>query len=317
MRVLVVRLSALGDVAMTVPVIYGVAAANPDVRFTVVTRPFMAQLFVGRPENVDVLGVEPRSGMWSVLRRLAHMGITHVADLHNVSRSWIIDAWMLLHGKRVCMVDKMRSERRRVLRCGAQAPGFTSRYADVFCRLGLAAPVPAQVVRSLKARKDSLVVGLAPFARYRSKIYPPEQMRRVAELLVQAGHRVLLFGARGKEAEVLEQWEREIAGATSVAGRHALPDELEIMRGLDVMVSMDSANQHLASLVGTRVVTVWGGTTPACGFAPWGQSAADSVVAGLPCQPCTIAGCERCPQGNGFACMRSLTPEMIVDRVLL
>ena len=88
------------------------------------------------------------------------------------------------------------------------------------------------------------------------------------------------------------------------------------MRGLDVMLSMDSANMHLASLVGTRVVSVWGATHPYAGFLGWGQRMEDCVQKDLPCRPCSIYGSKPCRYGD-FRCLNSITPEEIVRAVLL
>ena len=98
-------------------------------------------------------------------------------------------------------------------------------------------------------------------------------------------------------------------GRTSV-----LAAELELMRGLDVMLSMDSANMHLASLVGTRVVSVWGATHPYAGFLGWGQRAEDCVQKDLPCRPCSIYGSKPCRYGD-YRCLNSITPEEIVKAV--
>ena len=86
------------------------------------------------------------------------------------------------------------------------------------------------------------------------------------------------------------------------------------MSHLDVMVSMDSANMHLASICGTRVVSVWGATHPFAGFMGWNQSTADAVQADMPCRPCSIYGNRPCLRGD-YACLTSIQPEAIVQKV--
>ncbi|MCM1347933.1 MAG: glycosyltransferase family 9 protein [Firmicutes bacterium] len=328
-HVLIIRFSALGDVAMTLPVVYSVARANKDVRFTVVTRPFFARLFVDAPANVEVTGIDPKEfrgigGTLRLLRKLNRLRATAVADLHNVLRSWIIDLWFgLKPGVRVAMVDKRRRGRREALRSGEQQRGFTDRYMDVFHKLGLKGDAAdyAATLRQLKrerGREDDAArprIGLAPFARYYNKTYPPEMMRQVAELLCKRGANVFLFGGRGAEAEQLEQWASAMEGCECVAGKYGIEEEMELMRSMDVMASMDSANQHLASLVGTPVVTLWGSTTPECGFMPYGQPRSRSLVADVDCQPCTVAGSATCPRGD-FRCMKQLSPEMVADKLM-
>ena len=331
MNVLVLRLSALGDVAMTIPAIYSVARAYPQHHFVVATAAFTSRLFIGPPSNVEVLALtkeESRGvvGTWRLLRRLRGISVDAVADLHNVLRSWAVDAFFRLRGKPVVMLDKHRSERRAILGHQTQTTRpFIQRYFDVFARLGLPAkpqftslfpdrlpPLPSGFVRADGERW----VGIAPFARYRTKTYDLNQMQEVVCLTAEAGCRVFLFGARGAEAEQLGEWARGQERVTVVAGRLRLEEELALMARLDVMLSMDSANMHLASLVGTRVVSFWGGTTPACGFLGYGQQESDALVAGLPCQPCSIAGGTTCPRGT-FECLRCIPPSRIVEKLLL
>lgn len=324
-HVLILRFSALGDVAMTLPVVYSVARAYPDVRFTVATREFFARLFINPPENVEVIGLDLKkryhgvTGMIRLCRRLARLKPTAVADLHNVFRTWVIDTFFRLRGTHTAMVDKMRSERSRLLREKVMQTPFVDRYRDVFSRLGYPAETAFRSVFAdgkadapFEARHPA--VGIAPFARYYNKTYPPERMRQVAEILCRKGMRVYLFGARGSEAEELRQWAGSIRGCESVAGEYTLQQEMALMSQMDLMVSMDSANQHLAALTGARVLTIWGSTTPACGFTAFGHTASDGICMDLGCQPCTVAGSPTCPRGH-LDCLCTISPQAVASRI--
>ena len=93
-----------------------------------------------------------------------------------------------------------------------------------------------------------------------------------------------------------------------------LANELILMSHLDVMLSMDSGNMHLAAVAGCKVVSVWGATHPFAGFQPWHQDDSDSIGVDLPCRPCSVYGNKTCRRGD-FACMRQITPEMIAEAV--
>ena len=159
-------------------------------------------------------------------------------------------------------------------------------------------------------------IGIAPFAAHKGKIYPLEKMERVIELLLERepNCRIFLFGGGAEERELLTQWESRHDRCTC-ALLGSLYNELVLMSHLDTMVSMDSANMHLASLTGTRVVSVWGATHPFAGFMGWNQSPADAVQTTLPCRPCSIFGNKPCLHGD-YPCLNSITPEEIVERVL-
>jgi len=321
--VLVYRLSALGDVAMTIPAIYSCARTWPDTTFHVVTSVFCTQLFIDAPDNVVMHPVEKPVSTWRLLKQLNGLRIDAVADLHNVLRSWVVDAFFQLKGKKVRMLSKMRSERKGILTHKQQTSRpFTLRYFDVFEALGLPCeprfsslfcqlpPLPLDMVKG-----SERWIGIAPYARYNNKVYPLELMQQVVRLLTaQKDTRIFLFGSRGEQAETMKKWEQLSPRIHTVAGRFSLSNELVLMAHLDVMISMDSANQHMASLVGTRVVSVWGSTTPACGFMAWGQCLEDAVYGNTSCQPCAIGGSKNCKRGD-LACLKSIAPESLVKRI--
>ena len=324
-HVLVLRFSALGDVAMTLPVVYSVARAYPHVRFTVVTREFFARIFLNTPENVTVLGVDLKkryhgvSGALKLCRDLAMLKPTAVADLHNVFRTWLIDKYMQMRGVKVAMVNKMRSARSKMLREKAEQTPFVERYSAVFSQLGFPAELTFKTVLDESNKVPPIEVlhpsiGIAPYARYYNKTYPPERMRRVVEMLCRKGYKVYLYGGRGAEADQLLNWAGSIHGCESVAGKYSLAEEMALMSQMDLMVSMDSANQHLAALTGAKVLTIWGSTAPSCGFTAFGHGASDGVCLNLDCQPCTVAGSPTCPFGH-LDCMSLLTEQTIVETI--
>lgn len=323
---LVIRLSALGDVAMTIPAIYSLARQYPDLHIDVLTRPFFAQLFINCPANVNLLAADFKTeykgpgGLWRLLRRLSSLRPDSVADLHNVLRSWEIDLWFRMRGVKVAMVDKNRLSRKKLFSDKQSQRNYADRYADVFARLGYPVNLRFRSLYDEMVPEPPFVpetpsVGVAPFARYYNKTYPPEMMHRVVERLCQAGCYVYLFGGRGREAAELQSWANDISRCRSVAGQYPIAEELALMSRMHVMVSMDSANQHLASLAGTPVVSVWGSTTPACGFSGYGQKLENAICLNLDCQPCSVAGKPTCPLGH-LDCMCGISPQMIADKVL-
>lgn len=327
---LVIRMSALGDVAMTIPVIYSFAREYPDWQVKVLTQEFFSRLFIDRPVNISFIIASPSGrhrgiiGLFRLINEIRKEGICAVADFHNVLRSWIIDGAMLLSGHSVRMVRKDRRGRRQLThRKEGEAPvpqrSYILRYFDVLERLGLPAKEHFTSIfphrQPYRAEEEPVpVIGIAPFARYSTKTYPLEMMEQVVSTLSGRGYNIFLFGSRGHEETVLKGWQDRYSGVTAVAGNFILEEELELMSILDLMISMDSANMHMAALAGTRVLSVWGGTTPECGFLGWGQKEEDAVCLHLPCQPCTIAGSKECPL-NHFDCMKKITCESICKRI--
>lgn len=314
-RVLILRLSALGDVAMTLPVIYSVARQYPEVEFTLLTRPFFQRLFIAPPSNLNFEEFKDTSfgGLLRLIKKLRRGRFTAVADLHDMLRTRLIRA--SVGARKVETVDKARSKRRELTvgKSREFQPSYIERYRQVFARLGYEAELTFRSLFADDAPRAG--IGIAPFARYATKTYPPEQMEEVARRLTERGEAVFLFGARGAEAEELNAWAKRNPRLTVPAGTLSIEEELQAMSRLRAMISMDSANMHLASLVATPVVSVWGSTIPQCGFMGYRQSADNAVWLDLPCQPCSIAGLPECPKGT-LACLKNLSPAEIVEKVM-
>lgn len=340
-HILVIRFSAMGDVAMTVPVVWSLARQYPDIRITVLSRGFARPLFEGLAPNVRFMEADLKreyhgiKGLNALYRRLTAKQFTAIADLHNVLRSEYLRMRFHIGHYRVAHIDKHRRGRRRLTSASnkelVQQPTSFQNYADVFARLGYPVDVQFRSIfgdgrgdlsllpddMSLLVAHQSPRIGLAPFAAHEGKTYPPEQMEQVVEQLVRLhpDGRLFLFGRGEQEELYFDKWCRQYRQCTHVS-RHltSLREELVLMSHLDVMLSMDSSNMHLASLVATPVVSVWGATHPYAGFMGWGQSADNALQLALDCRPCSIFGQKSCLRGD-YACMHQIAPEAIVAKI--
>lgn len=306
---------------MTVPVIYSVARQHPDVTFTLVTRPFFRRIFINRPKNLEIIDYDPNatyrgiSGLVSFIRYLKDEEFSAVADLHDVLRTRAIRMALRITGVPTRKVKKNRSERKLLTDHKARTfqPNYVDRYADVFRRLGYSVNVDFKGLYPHTPQRHG--IGVAPFARYITKTYPPDLMEQTLRLLTDAGVQVTLFGARGKEQQIMEEWVQRNPALKSLAGKLPLEEEIKEMAKLRLMLTMDSANMHMASLAGTTVVSIWGSTIPQCGFLGYGQSPLNTIWLDIPCQPCSVAGLPECPLGT-MHCLKNISPQSIATKVL-
>ncbi|MDR0348555.1 MAG: glycosyltransferase family 9 protein [Tannerella sp.] len=334
-KALIIRFSAIGDVAMTIPVIYSVAKANPADTFTVLTQAFLAPLFVNRPPNVSILEMDKntkRNLFFTYLRyvlALRKHKFDIVLDLHMVIRTWLIDVLFAIYGKRVFKLEKGRKEKKRLTARPPKIifplPSMTARYEDVFRRAGFRTEqtfvslydtlLPdVQKTEDIAGKKEGFWIGIAPFAKHRGKIYPIEQMEKVVKALTeQQPVKIFLFGAHGEEEAVFSRWETICPNIKNMAGKCTLDKELILMSQLDLLVSMDSANMHFASLVGTPVISIWGATHPFAGFYGYHQNPGLIIQKNLSCRPCSIFGNKPCYRGD-WACME-MDSGIIVEKV--
>lgn len=317
---------------MTVPVIRNLLQQQPQARVTVVSAAFVEPLF----QNTDRLHFfaadlkgrhKGPKGLYRLYKDVTENGgFDALADLHNVLRTKILRRFFAFSNKPVAVIDKGRKEKKELTRTVNKKlrplKSTFQRYADVFAALGLPLALDlttgfcpkGEMPDVMKKRKAQgyFLVGLAPVAQYPEKTYPLPKMKEVLRLLSGEKVAVYLFGGTA-EKKVLATWQDEFSNATCLAGTGLRP-ELAAIAHLDAMVSMDSANMHLASLFGVPVVSVWGGTHPYLGFMGWGQSFENAVQIDLPCRPSSVFGSKPCP--NRCACLNEIPPQMIYDKIM-
>lgn len=333
MRVLVVRLSAMGDAAMCAPVLAAVCRQHPNVHFDFLSTPFFAPFFAHEP-NFCFIGTNIRKEkgllpLWRLYHKLTkEQKYDVVIDLHDVLRTRVLRTLFKMGSVPTYKIDKGRADKRHLTRLKnkdlRQLPTTISRYCDVFAQAGLTVELnhsaarqrlPMPEVAGLEPKGKNLWIGIAPFAQHKGKVYPLERMRRVIELLCQRPQiRVILFGGGATEKKIADEWAAHIPHCYSAIGKVKLESELALISNLDCMLSMDSSAMHMASLFGVRVVSVWGATHPYAGFLGFGQSHADVVQSKLPCRPCSVYGNKPCALGN-YPCM-DIEPEEIEERII-
>ena len=331
------RLSAMGDVAMTVPVLRAFVKQYPNVQLTVISRPFFKPFFDGIP-NVSFFAFDEKErhkgflGLLRLFQDLRTLPIDAFADLHNVLRSQVIRKLFALSGKKVAAVDKGRAGKKELTRAEnkvfKQLPTMFERHAQVFETLGFAIDLslepefPKRAILSaeitdLVGERYQKLIGIAPFAQYDSKVYPLDLMKEViAKLAENKEQTILLFGGGKKEIEILDSLASPFKNVINVAGKIKFQQELKLISNLDVMLSMDSGNAHIAAMLGVKVVTLWGATHPYAGFSPFNQSIENALVSDrnqFPKLPTSVYGNKNVEDYDDA--MRTIAPETVVEKI--
>lgn len=333
-HLLVIRFSAMGDVAMTVPVIKTLLNQHPDVHVTFVSRPGFAAFFEGIPRltylSVDV--DRDYKGFTGIFKLFGHLAKRQryyaVADLHDNLRTKLLRRFFSVTGLPYARTDKGRKDKKLLTRFPGKVlrplKPTTERYADVFRKLGYTVVLDHKLNKQPLALSDEIVavtgektrkwIGIAPFAKHKGKIYPMERMWEVVKWLDARNVTIFLFGGSLLEQEICSQWESEFENVVSVVNKLTMHQELALVSQLEVMLSMDSAGMHLASLTGTPTVSVWGATHYYAGFLGYGQSENNIVADNIECRPCSVYGNKPCFRGD-YACLYRIKPEMITARL--
>ncbi|HOD09147.1 MAG TPA: glycosyltransferase family 9 protein [Flavobacterium sp.] len=324
----------MGDVAMTVPVIRALVEQNTNVKITVVSRPFFKPFFDGIP-NVDFFAVDVKErhkgflGLLKLYADLQQLNIDAVADLHNVLRSQIIRTLFSLSGKKVAATDKGRAEKKALTRAENKVfqpiKSMVERHVETFKKLGFSVDLslpsfPEKAILSeeilkVSGKKDNFKwIGIAPFAQYESKVYPLDLMQKVIDLLAENhNYKLFLFGGGKEETEKLNILAKQRENFIVVAGKLKFNQELQLISNLDIMLSMDSGNAHIAAMLGIKVITLWGATHPFAGFAPFNQPLENCLTADrnqFPLLPTSVYGNKKV---SGYEdVMRSISVEKVV-----
>ena len=337
-HLLVIRLSAMGDVAMTVPVVKSLVDTHPEIKITVLTKAFFGPIFHGLHNvSVHVADVSGKHkgfyGLWKLFQELRTLKLDAVADLHNVLRSNILKQFFRLAGIPFVQIDKGRKEKKALTapkeKVFSKLKSTHQRYADVFTQLGYPFSLPnTNFLEKRKITKKTLGIirsnsmkwlGIAPFAAYSGKMYPLDLMEKVVRELNKTNqYKILMFGGGQKEKERLEIWETRYNNCLSLIGKLSFEEELAVISNLDLMLSMDSGNAHLAALFGIPTVTLWGVTHPYAGFYPYGQNTDNAFLSDrntYPLIPTSIYG-NKVPQGYENV-MATIDPDEVLKKIVL
>lgn len=342
-KILILRFSAMGDVVLLVPVLRSVLAEYPELQISVVTRPKFTAFFK-HLSNVKVIAADVDQefkgigGLWRLFKKLKIEKFDLVIDEHDHLRTKFLRILFFLSGTPTLVFDKGRSDKKKFTRTENKITKplqhTVERYRDAFKKAGFSfsllhgpnlvsePDLRNEVAQWLQAQgliKSEPWIGVAPFAMHRSKIWPVENYTKLFRLILeQKKCRFFLFGGGQKEIDFFNTTKNEFPDqVTIVAGVLKLNKEIALMQKLDLMLCVDSSNMHFATLAGTPILSIWGGTHPDVGFGPFQRDEASIVQISreeLACRPCSVYGKETCARGD-FACMTRITPQLVSNRI--
>jgi len=319
----------MGDVAMTVPIVRLVQRDFPATKISILTKPGYIEIFREfKKANIIAIDLEEKHkgllGLVKLYYELKQLGIDAVIDLHGVLRTNFLK---FLWGKHFYQIDKGRNEKEKLIKGKhfKQLKTTHQRYSDVFKNINynlnfsnIVFPKKTNLSGHAITNKidfNKKLIGIAPFAKHKAKTYSLEQMKEVMRSISKE-YTILLFGGGESEVKQLKTISEENENIFSLAEGFMLSDQLDFISNLDLMISMDSANGHLAAMYGVKVLTIWGVTHPYAGFAPFNQSSKYSILIDknrYPKIPTSIYG-NKSPEEYKQA-INSITPKEIIKKI--
>ncbi|MDO5017209.1 MAG: glycosyltransferase family 9 protein [Porphyromonas sp.] len=327
---IIIRLSSLGDVAMTLPALYEAAEEHPEDNFVLLTQSFMARLAIDAPINFRVMifskdkdGSLP--GLANFLRQVHTLYPSAVIiDLQDAYYTKALRTGLKLLGHTVHKIKCPRKERRRlVLRQKTpKVPDalYLERMTDLYVATledaGISMLGKGRIVAVGDSCNTRVTIGLAPYAQYQGKMISEEQTLWLIDALtaLYPDGDIILYGAPGTEARKNRALVQQRPDRVRLTTAQGLAGEVREIARLDCMISMDSANQHIAAMVGTPVVSMWGATHPAGGYVPFRSPMSNCIGVEMPCRPCSVHGEKICERGD-YACIQRMPLQTVLDRV--
>jgi len=333
--VLVLRYSSLGDVALTNPALDLIAKSFPDASIYFATKPAFAPAIQNHPALTAVIPLERRGllGLWAHLRRLKEIKPDLILDLHDSLRSHLVA--FFLNQSRVLVYDKEAVSRRLIVHRLRKAPSLHTiqKYLKPLEELGIAMPARVPFTVSVDRKGESYlreflqrrriapsqtVVGIGPGSLWATKRWLPERYAQLASRLVEDYRCKLFWFGSQAEASLIREIQSQMTvtpldRGLNLAEDQSLEQAIALLGRCDLFIGNDSGLTHLASGRGARVVVIFGSTTPALGFAPWGPHTVVENL-GLTCRPCDAHGRSSCPLGH-FKCMNDLSVDLVEGAV--
>jgi heptosyltransferase-2 len=333
-RILLIRLSSLGDVTLATAALEAIAEELPGVTVDVLVKPAFAEIFAGHPVVAQIITWDEGCSPAAMGKRIEQNAYDWIVDLHANLRTRALR--LLVREPRWSVYRKGALQRRAAVKMGR--PGWlgeahvVDRYIDALAPLGIspqrrlprihpgveAQKRAGQLLKEGGWNGEQRLVALAPGARWKTKAWPVEKwvalVRHVAGPM--AGVPVLVGGP--DEVRLGEDI-LHYAGNPGVvtAGRTSVVETAAVLEQCDVLVTNDSAPLHLATAVSTPVLAIFGPTVRGFGFYPLGPC--DGIAERhLECRPCSLHGGDFCPRGH-FRCMEELEAEQVatwLERVL-
>jgi len=325
-RILVIRLSALGDVLLATPTVRALARRFPRAEIDWLVEapyvPLVAGARRARPWAYEKRGAHAGlSGLWKLRGELAARRYELVVDLQNKPKT----ALLRTVGRSTVVFRRRTTGQALQALVGRELPMTRAHavelYLEACTRLGLTADddglelsLTEEMEREAAAlRLEGRVAALAPGARWLTKRWPAERFVELGRALIERGFTPLLLGGPGDKAE-LEAVRAGLAAALPI------PDTASLSVGglaaaiarCSVVVAGDSGPVHIASALRVPVVALFGPTSEL----RWGPRSPGSEVVrlALPCSPCSNHGTASCPQGH-LRCMKALEVAQVLAAV--
>ena len=320
MKILIIRFSSLGDVILTSSVFEALNKEGIKIHFLTLKNweeLYKNDLRIDKLITVEKEKIKTLNGIKKLSQDLNRENYDYVVDLHNTLKTRILSLFL----KSKTVTYKKSSLLRRLMLTfkpfKAKWLFVPELYAETFKKLGIKIKNPRpsipltkeEIEKALRISPKEPFIVIAPGAKWKTKRYPIEKFVEVAKLLKEKGFQTVSIG--GKEEQDLGKILNQKAQTINLCGKLSIRESLSVIRISKGVISNDSAVTHMARAVKTKVLTLFGPTHPAFGFAP-AEDEGKAITLNLPCSPCSLHGKTRCKKQVCF----EIPPEKVVEEMM-
>jgi len=326
-KILIIRLSSIGDIILTTELIRLIRKRFPDATIDFLIQKEYKELlrFNSRINNIIEYDKKLSLNEINDARNEYLKGEKYdlVVDLHNNVRT---RHWRRGIYKNLVKVRKYRLEKLALVHINNSfnsMPHVTDRYYNVVSHLGIekdnrGLEVWLEDENAYKAVENSTankVIGIAPGAKHFTKMYPKEKIILLFEklMVIYPNYKFKIFGI-DEDKPLAEKFIKLNKTAVSdFCGELTLLETAKELDSCDVLISNDSGLMHLAAARKVPSLAIFGSTVPQFGFTPYGNRS-EIVEIDLDCRPCTHIGRDKCPKGH-FNCMNLIENDIILEKL--
>lgn len=319
MKILIIRLSSIGDIVLTTPIVRCLKQQLKNVEIHYLTKPAFASILSSNPYITKVHSL--KESIIATTKELRQEKFDLVIDLHKNVRSFQIRSnlgvkgfsfsklnfkkWLLVNFK-VNRLPKIH---------------IVDRYFKAVSKLGVAndgkgldyfIPTNEEVnLNSLPTTHQINYIAFVIGATHATKRLPVE---KIISICKQIKHPIVLLGGKDDESNG-EQIQQAIGNSVyNACGKYSLHQSASLVKQAYKVITHDTGLMHIAAAFNKDIISVWGNTVPAFGMTPYLKENKKFVtieVENLSCRPCTKLGYKKCPKGH-FKCMQLIENENIV-----
>lgn len=313
-KILIIRLSSLGDILLTTPVIRSLKSSKPNSEIDVLVKKQYIDTIKYNP-HINLILTHSHDNFTDLKRTIKNNEYDLIIDLQGNLRSRILGLgasssvlrinkpafkkWLLVNTK----IDLLHD---------FSIPKLYAKTANVILdNEGLEIFIDDSVKPRINEGTNYL--GICPGSRHKTKMWPADYFTELGKKLTLEGFQILVFGGKDDKT-ICEQISAGIPGSVNLQTENDLLQMASELKLCKLVISNDSGLMHAASAVKTPVVALFGSTVKSFGFSPYGVQNLIIENIGLNCRPCSHIGLEKCPKKH-FKCMNDLNPDLVYNQV--